>query len=69
MDDEDVEPQDFLPGQKFASPDEGEGIRLFYESLLQQNPESKMAEKWMLEHGLLPKERAKVLAKAIKKTK
>ena len=32
----------------------GEGIRVFYETLLEQNPKSVMALKWCVEHGVNP---------------
>lgn len=48
-----------LPGQKFDVPEEREPLRLFYESLSKQIPSSQMAEFWLMEHGLLPPERAK----------
>jgi hypothetical protein len=46
------------PGQKHDVPDELDCQRLFYESLLKQNPQSAMAEKYCLEYGLLSLERA-----------
>lgn len=46
-------------GQKFDEPDELDCSRLFYESLLKQNPASAMAEKYCLEHGLLDDKHAK----------
>ena len=62
--------EDWQPGQKFDVPEEGDGARIFYESLREQKPASKMAEKWCLEHGLVNPDIAKVLAKkyaAVKK--
>jgi len=35
-----------LPGQTRETPIESDGMRKFYASLLQQNPESEMAKKW-----------------------
>ena len=32
----------------------GEGIRVFYETLLEQNPKSLIALKWCVEHGVNP---------------
>ena len=43
-----------LPGQKYAAPPDGDGTRIFYETLYTQVPTNKMAQKWLLEHGLLP---------------
>lgn len=48
-----------LPGQKHEPPDERDPLRIFYESLYQQNPKSEMAEVWMMEHGLLALDTAK----------
>lgn len=48
-----------LPGQKYDIPEEREPLRIFYESLSQQIPTSEMAEFWMMEHGLLPPDKAK----------
>ena len=42
-----------LPGQKYDTPPVEDGVRTFYESLMTQNPKSKMALKWCIEHGLL----------------
>ncbi|CAM6092345.1 unnamed protein product [Calypogeia fissa] len=42
-----------LPGQKHEAPEERDPLRIFYESLHEQLPESEMAEVWMMEHGLL----------------
>ena len=42
----------YMPGQKHATPEDGDSLRIFYETLRQQRPESKLAEKWILEHGL-----------------
>ncbi|XP_057442888.1 uncharacterized protein LOC130734467 [Lotus japonicus] len=36
-----------------------EPLRIFYESLSKQIPPSEMAEFWLMQHGLLPSERAK----------
>lgn len=52
------EDEDFLPGQKKSTPDDGEGTRVFYESMYEQKPGNKFAEKWLLEHGCLPLEKA-----------
>ncbi|KAH9321268.1 hypothetical protein KI387_015907, partial [Taxus chinensis] len=49
-----------LPGQKHDPPHEREPLRIFYSSLHQQIPSSEMAEIWMMEHGLLSPDKAKV---------
>jgi hypothetical protein len=41
-------------GQKYPSPSPGEGMRVFYESLLIQRNDSKIALKWCTEHGVYP---------------
>ena len=66
-----------LPGQTRDTPDETDPVRKFYDSLHAQKPESKMARRWKLQHGLFPKEiaekefakvqREKEIAKANKK--
>lgn len=48
-----------LTGQKHDPPEERDPLRIFYESLYQQIPTSEMATIWMMEHGLLPPEKAK----------
>lgn len=49
---------DWTVGQKHDTPPVGDSLRLFYESLLRQKPESRMALKWCLEHGLLKSKKA-----------
>ena len=49
---------DRMPGQRFATPDDGEGLKIFYETLYEQKPGNKFAEKWLLEHGLFSMEKA-----------
>lgn len=58
---------DWLPGQKFDTPEEGDGQRIFYESLRNQRPTSAMAEKWCLEYGLLDPASAQRIAKKYEK--
>jgi hypothetical protein len=41
-------------GQTKPTPPESDALRKFYTSLLKQNPNSEMAKKWCLEHGLHP---------------
>ncbi|KAK2392643.1 hypothetical protein QL285_065982 [Trifolium repens] len=48
-----------LPGQKRDPPEERDPLRIFYESLHEQIPTSEMAQIWLMESGLLPKEVAK----------
>ncbi|XP_031403174.1 transcriptional regulator ATRX homolog isoform X2 [Punica granatum] len=48
-----------LPGQKRDPPEQRDPLRIFYETLYKQVPNSEMAQFWMMESGLLPKEEAK----------
>lgn len=52
-----------LPGQTKETPVETDPLRMFYSSLLEQRPESEMAEKWCLQHGLIDKARVEEVAK------
>ncbi|GER44770.1 hypothetical protein STAS_21675 [Striga asiatica] len=59
-----------LPGQKRDTPEARDPLRIFYESLYKQVPDSEMAAIWMMESGLLPKDVAKkVLDRKVKKAK
>uniref|UniRef100_A0A6N2LC73 Uncharacterized protein n=1 Tax=Salix viminalis TaxID=40686 RepID=A0A6N2LC73_SALVM len=59
-----------LPGQKRDPPEERDPLRIFYETLYEQIPESEMAQFWLMESGLLPVEMArKVHEKKQKKNK
>ncbi|TDH71715.1 hypothetical protein CCR75_007512 [Bremia lactucae] len=53
------------PGQKHPTPSPGFADRVFYESLLQQRPESRMAQKWCLEYGVLEWKEAEKLCKKL----
>lgn len=55
-----------LPGQKHDPPPERDPLRIFYESLYEQVPNSEMAAVWMMEWGLLP---ANIAAKVFEKKK
>lgn len=46
----------YLPGQKYPTPDDDDGLRIFYESLLAERPECQMALRYCIEHGLLDRE-------------
>ncbi|CAI5525360.1 unnamed protein product [Closterium sp. Naga37s-1] len=48
-----------LPGQLREAPEENEPLRIFYESLYNQLPDSEMAQIWMMEHGLLDEDEAR----------
>jgi len=60
------------PGQTMehdeATPD-GPAVKIFYETLWQQRPDSAMAAEWMLKRGLLEDDVAKVWAKTLGKDK
>eukprot|EP00898_Chlorokybus_atmophyticus_P007087 jgi/Chlat1/737/Chrsp104S01218 len=47
-----------LPGQRYETPLERDPLRIFYETLREQRPSSEMAEIWLMDRGLLPKEEA-----------
>ncbi|KAJ0401546.1 hypothetical protein P43SY_007260 [Pythium insidiosum] len=53
------------PGQKHPTPSPGFADRVFYESLLQQRPNSRMAKKWCLEYGVLKWAEAEALCKEL----
>ena len=46
------------PGQRYPTPSPGNGDRVFYESLYQQNPNSEMAAEWCVDYGILPDDTA-----------
>eukprot|EP00878_Enallax_costatus_P035694 GHUV01039892.1.p1 GENE.GHUV01039892.1~~GHUV01039892.1.p1 ORF type:complete len:174 (+),score=96.85 GHUV01039892.1:329-850(+) len=52
-----------LPGQTRETPDETDPLRKFYTSLLQEKPDSFMARKWCVMHGLLDREDAEEFIK------
>ena len=58
-----------LPGQKYPTPSPGNGDRVFYETLLESNPESLMAQEWCVFYGVLDAERATKLLAVILKRK
>jgi len=53
-----------MPGQKKDTPGELNGARIFYESLREQIPDSKMAEEYLLKYGLLPRDEAAAIVEA-----
>ena len=62
-----VNKEDFMPGQTKALDDkaaDAEALKSFYGTLYKQRPDSEMAARWLLQHGLLETEaEAKALAK------
>lgn len=46
----------FKEGQKFLAPPPADAMRAFYTSLLQENPASRVAIKYVVEHGLASEE-------------
>ena len=58
-----------LPGQKFATPPAGDATRAFYESLLEQRPDSLMAKKYCVEYGCVDADKAKEFIEILEKNK
>jgi len=58
-----------MPGQKKDTPGELDGGRIFYESLRKQNPKSKIAEDYLLKHGLLTYDEASAIVALQQKIK
>ena len=58
-----------LPGQKNSTPPAGDATRAFYESLLEQRPDSLMAKKYCVEYGCLDSEKAYEFLKELEKKK
>lgn len=58
-----------LPGQRFATPAPANGDRVFYESLLDQNPQSALAQEWCVSYGTLDEKTALSLLAIINKRK
>jgi hypothetical protein len=57
------------PGQKHPTPTKGFGDRVFYETLLRQNPNSEMAQDWCVAYGVLSIQEAEKLYKLVLKRK
>ncbi|EME27580.1 uncharacterized protein Gasu_48750 [Galdieria sulphuraria] len=61
------------PGQRREPPPKGDPLRLFYESMYEEkkrkNKEATLAETWLLIHGLLDEEQAKVVFEKQRKAK
>mmetsp|Transcript_152193 Transcript_152193/g.386737 ORF Transcript_152193/g.386737 Transcript_152193/m.386737 type:complete len:273 (-) Transcript_152193:117-935(-) len=57
----------FKDGQRFPTPPVAEATRAFYESLIEENPDSKIAIKYCVEYGVLPMEEHKKAYKKYKK--
>merc|ERR1712190_380342 len=53
----------FKEGQRFLTPPAADSTRAFYESLLKENPDSKIAVKFCVEYGVLPIDSHKKLLK------
>jgi hypothetical protein len=58
-----------LPGQKYPTPSPGNGDRVFYETLLNQSPDSHMAQEWCVSYGVLEESKAKKLLAIIMQRK
>merc|ERR1711879_54699 len=59
----------FKEGQKNLTPPVADPTRGFYESLLKENPKSKIAIKYIVEYGVFPKEEHIKLVKQYNKLK
>lgn len=53
----------FKEGQKFLSPPVADALRGFYVSLLHENPSSKIAIKYIVEHGIAQEDQHEILLK------
>lgn len=51
--------------QKYETPEEDDALYLFYSSLYDENPKSKLAISWCLEHGLFEGDKRKKLEKKL----
>ena len=58
-----------LPGQKYSTPPAGDATRAFYESLLEERPDSVMAKKYCVEYGCLDADKANEFIKELEKKK
>lgn len=58
-----------LPGQRYPTPSPGNGDRVFYETLIEQRPDSEMAQEWCVYYGVLDATRAAALWALIQKRK
>ena len=59
-----------MPGQTKALDEkaaDAEALKIFYTTLYQQRPDSEMAPRWLLQHGLLERDVAEKLCKTLKK--
>ena len=63
------EGEKFKIGQKYATPAPGNGDRVFYETLFQQNPNSEMAQEWCVAYGVLSEKIANQVFNTICKRK
>ena len=56
-------------GQKHPTPPAGDATRAFYESLLEQRPDSIMAKKYCVDYGCLDNDKAKEFIKILENHK
>ena len=59
----------FREGQRFVTPVQGDATRGFYESLLEEKPESPMAIRFCIEYGILAGDKHQSFAKKYNKLK
>ena len=53
--------------QRYETPDDTDSLYLFYTSLYEQRPDSQMALKWLVEHGVYDGKRREKLVERYKK--
>ena len=46
-----------MPGQRYLTPDDTDGTRVFYQSMFEEFPANKLAERWLMENGCLSEEK------------
>ena len=46
-----------MPGQRYPTPDDTDGTRVFYQSMFEEFPTNKLAERWLMENGCLSEEK------------
>lgn len=51
-----------MPGQRYPTPEEGDGTLIFYRSLYEHDSSSQFAEKWLMEYGCLSPDQQKAAA-------
>ena len=57
------------PGQRFPTESPGSGDYVFYDTLFKENPNSRMALVWCIEHGVFPHAKAAELLEGYRRAK